>query len=103
MTLEVRLQDGRSVPTTADGKAILDFGVVEVGSKVRKTWLLCNNYEGEVSNIEVIVSDPNVKVVEVPDRIPPGRCAKLTLEYEPPLKLKRGLKAKVAITYVVGW
>jgi len=69
----------------------LDFGEVQVGTSQSVKVFLKNDSQGELRKIEIVVSDPNVKV-SASKSLKSGEIGEVEFTWIPQLEVKRGLK-----------
>jgi len=79
-----------------EAKDAVAFGEVEVGTSGCVSLWLKNDSAGLLRKIRVSCSDVNV-VVKSPGVLKPGEVAEVLFAWTPPVELRRGLHADVAV------
>lgn len=76
----------------------LDFGIVDAGTKKEFKFFLYNDSLAELMNLKFDIKHPEIKILKMPSAIHKDSVAEFTIEWEPSITLKEGLKIQLTIS-----
>ena len=79
-----------------EAKGSVEFGEVQVGTSGHVPLWLKNDSQGLLRKIKILCSDKNVAVKHV-DVLHPGEVCEVVFTWTPPLEMRKGLHADVAV------
>ena len=75
----------------------LDFGMVLAGDSQEYTYYVYNDTLAELASLTFNTENPEVKVIEAPEKLPSFGSAMLKIKWSPSVTLKEGLKSHLRI------
>ena len=82
---------------------ILDLGIVPAGETERFTFWIRNDTNAYLKNLEFRVDHEEVEIIEAPKELTAQAIDELTLEWNPSITLKEGLKTQLRVTGAELW
>lgn len=75
----------------------LDFGMVLAGDTQEYTYYVYNDTTAELASLTFNTENPEVQVIEAPEKLKSFESAQLKIKWTPSITLKEGLKSHLRI------